>query len=95
MIIKDGYIYVAASHKSDTADLPRTASAMRVTVPAGAAAVVLSVWMDGDDAAVPLTFLPGYNGWEPVRVRRILETGTSEDSAAGVEIVLGTCGTPS
>ena len=95
MIIKDGYTYVAGSHKSDVADLPRTASAVRVTVPAAASAVVLTVWMDGDDTAVPLTFLPGHNGWEPVRVRRILATGTSGDAAAGVEIVLGTAGTPS
>jgi hypothetical protein len=57
--------------------------------------VVLAVWMDGDDTAVPLTFLPGHNGWEPVRVRRILTTGTSGDAEAGVEIVLGTAGTPS
>lgn len=95
MIIRDGYTYNAAIHKSDAADLPRTASAVRVTVPAGASAVVLSVWMDGDDAAVPLTFLPGYNGWEPVRIRRILNTGTSGEAEAGVEIVLGTAGTPS
>ncbi len=95
MIIKDGYIYVAGTHKSDSADLPRTASAVRVTVPSSGSAVVLSVWMDGDDSAVPLTFLPGYNGWEPVRIRRILATGTSGDAEAGVEIVLGTAGTPS
>ncbi len=94
MIITDGYTYHAATHKSDTADLPRTASALRVSVPAGATEVVLSVWMDADDTAVPLTFLPGYNGWEPVRVRRILATGTSGDDEAGVEIVLGTAGTP-
>lgn len=95
MIINDGYTYVAGNHKSDSADLPRTASAVRVTVPAAASAVVLAVWMDGDDTAVPLTFLPGHNGWEPVRVRRILTTGTSGDAEAGVEIVLGTAGTPS
>ena len=95
MIIKDGYTYVAGSHKSDSADLPRIASAVRVTVPSSGSAVVLSVWMDSDDTAVPLTFLPGYNGWEPVRIRRILATGTSGDAAAGIEIVLGTAGTPS
>lgn len=95
MMIMDGYAYVAASHKSDVADLPRTASAVRVTVPAAASAVVLAVWMDGNDMAVPLTFLPGHNGWEPVRVRRILATGTSGDTGPGVEIVLATAGTPS
>jgi hypothetical protein len=95
MIIKDGYTYVAGTHKSDIADLPRTASAVRVTVPQAASAVVLSVWMDGDDTAVPLTFLPGHNGWEPVRVRRILANGTSGDAEPGVEIVLATAGEPS
>lgn len=95
MIIKDGYTYVAGSHKSDSADLPTTASAVRVTVPLSGSAVVLSVWMDGDDTAVPLTFLPGYNGWEPVRLRRILATGTSGDTETGIEIVLGTAGAPS
>lgn len=93
MYIKDGYTYVAGSHKSDIADLPRTASAMRVTVPSNGTAVVLAVWMDGDDTSVPLTFLPGHNGWEPVRVRRILATGTSGDAEVGVEIVLATAGT--
>jgi arginase family enzyme len=92
MIINDGYTYITGTHKSDAADLPRTASAVRVTVPSSGSAVVLSVWMDGDDAGVPLTFLPGYNGWEPVRIRRILATGTSGDDQAGVEIVLGTAG---
>ena len=95
MIIKDGYTYVAGSTNLTLPICPRTASAVRVTVPAAASAVVLAVWMDGDDTAVPLTFLPGHNGWEPVRVRRILTTGTSGDAEAGVEIVLGTAGTPS
>lgn len=95
MIIQDGYTYVAGTHKSDSADLPRVASAIRVTVPAANSACTLAVYMDGDDTSVDLTFLPGYNGWEPVRIRRILSTGTSNDTTSGTEIVLGTAGTPS
>ena len=62
MIIKDGYTYVAGTHKSDIADLPRTASAVRVTVPQAASAVVLSVWMDGDDTACAAD-LPARTQW--------------------------------
>lgn len=96
MIIKDGYQYVAATHKSNSADLSRVATAIRVTVPSdAAAAVTLAVYMDSDDTSVPLTFLPGYCGWEPTSIRRILSTGTSGDTETGVEIILGTAGTPS
>ena len=90
MLIKDAYQYVAGTHKSDTVDLAQQSSAIRVTVPAANSAVTLSVMLQSSDTAIPLTFLPGHNGWDPISIRRILDTGTSNDDSAGTVILIGT-----